>query len=324
MISRFKASSSMTFLMALRLHQMLLVLKIFPSAQNGLTQATLAHLELPGRAELVKVVLGDLGDFQQSCLSVVINDGSTLDVGLGLVGDLHDVFGLRVDHGLHDVEINDGTQVVDVGDEDVFLAGGNELVEETRVASCQLLAIQGRSAYWRASKISPCPGGYHPALSESADWGTGRRDSLSTRGYRDWLKVRMLMLWFWYFWMIRAVSSSVLKEFMRMNGTLTPYSEFKCYSSAADLSERQLTYLNLPDTEVEEGHTLPDFNDGFGTDTTHGGTETTVKLQNSKLVENRGVNRGEDLVRSNLLRLGGLDLLPVTVPVSLSVQWYVW
>jgi hypothetical protein len=128
------------------------------------------------------------------------------------------------------------------------------------------------------------------------------------------------MLWFWYFWMIRAVSSSVLKEFMRMNGTLTPYSEFKCYSSALTLGERQLTYLNLPDTEIEEGHTLPDFNDGLGTNTTHGGTETTVKLQNSKLVEDRGVNRGEDLVRSDLLRLGSLDLLPVTVPVSLSVQ----
>ena len=28
------------------------------------------------------------------------------------------------------------------------------------------------------------------------------------------------MLWFWYFWMIRPVSSSVLNEFMRMNGTL--------------------------------------------------------------------------------------------------------
>jgi hypothetical protein len=36
------------------------------------------------------------------------------------------------------------------------------------------------------------------------------------------LKVRMWTLWFWYFWMIRAVSSSVLNEFMRMNGTLTP------------------------------------------------------------------------------------------------------
>lgn len=78
--------------------------------------------------------------------------------------------------------------------------------------------------------MSPCPGGNHPALSESSERGTGRSDSLSTRGYRDWLKVRMLMLWFWYFWMIRAVSSSVLNEFMRMKGTLTLYSELRCWA----------------------------------------------------------------------------------------------
>jgi hypothetical protein len=116
------------------------------------------------------VVLGDLSDLQKPSLSVVVNDGTTLDVCLGLVGDLHDVLGLGVDHGLHDVEVDDGTQVVDVGDEDVLLAGSNELVEETRVATLLATAFSdGRDTYCRASKISPCPGGYHPALSESAD-----------------------------------------------------------------------------------------------------------------------------------------------------------
>lgn len=80
------------------------------------------------------MVLGDLSDLQKPCLSIVINDGSTLDVCLGLVGDLHDVLGLRVDHGLHDVEVDDGTQVVDVRDENVLLACSNKLVKETRVA----------------------------------------------------------------------------------------------------------------------------------------------------------------------------------------------
>ena len=49
------------------------------------------------------MVLRDLGDFQKPGLSVVVNDGTTLDVCLGLVGDFHDVLGLRVNHGLHDV-----------------------------------------------------------------------------------------------------------------------------------------------------------------------------------------------------------------------------
>lgn len=45
------------------------------------------------------------------------------------------------------------------------------------------------------------------------------------------------------------------------------------------------TYLNLPDTEIQEGHTVPDLNNRLGTDTTHGCTETTVELQDGKLVE---------------------------------------
>jgi hypothetical protein len=81
------------------------------------------------------VVLGDLGDLKKPCLSIVINDGTTLDIRLGLVGDFHDVLGLRIDHGLHNVEINNGTQIVDVGNENVFLSSGNELGEETRVAA---------------------------------------------------------------------------------------------------------------------------------------------------------------------------------------------
>jgi hypothetical protein len=97
----------------------------------------LAYLEFPGRAELVQVVLGDLSNLEEPCLSIVINDGTTLDIRLGLVGDFHNVLGLRVDHGLHNVEINNGTQVVDVGNENVFLSSGNELGEETRVAANQ-------------------------------------------------------------------------------------------------------------------------------------------------------------------------------------------
>lgn len=87
--------------------------------------------------------------------------------------------------------------------------------------------------YVKASKMSPCPGGYQLLLSLEDSRGQGSKDSLSTRGYRDWLKVRILMLWFWYFWMILAVSSSVLKEFMRMKGTFTLYFSFKCCATIA-------------------------------------------------------------------------------------------
>jgi hypothetical protein len=78
------------------------------------------------------------------------------------------------------------------------------------------------------------------------------------------------------------------------------------------LSKIWATYLNLPDTQVQKGHALPNLNDTLGTDTTHGCTETTVELEHSKFVEDGGVNGGENLVLSDVLRLGRLDFLPVT------------
>lgn len=140
------------------------------------------------------MVFWHLSDLKKPDSSLVVDDCTTLDIGLGLVGDLHDVLGLTVDHCLHDVEVDDGTQVVDVGDEDVFLSSGNELLEETGVAidtSEEILGTAYSNTHFRASKMSPCPGGYQLALSLSDSLGHGRRDSLSTRGYRDWLKVRM-------------------------------------------------------------------------------------------------------------------------------------
>ena len=84
------------------------------------------------------MILGHLRNLQQPSLPLVINDSTTLDIRLGFVGHLHDVFGLAIDHGLHDVEVDDSAQVVDVGDEDVFLTGCDELVKEARVARrCQ-------------------------------------------------------------------------------------------------------------------------------------------------------------------------------------------
>lgn len=58
------------------------------------------------------------------------------------------------------------------------------------------MSLSSRPELLSASKMSPCPGGYHLALSSSAVRGMGSIESLLNRGCRDWLKVRMLMLWF--------------------------------------------------------------------------------------------------------------------------------
>ena len=101
----------------------------------------LTHLELPGGTELVHVILGDLCDFQQSDVAIVVDDGSAFDIRLGLVCDFHDVLCLSVDHSLEDVEVDDSSEIVDVGDEDVFLSSSDELVEQARV-SVQLFSVK--------------------------------------------------------------------------------------------------------------------------------------------------------------------------------------
>lgn len=89
--------------------------------------------ELLDTLELVDVLLGDLSDFEEADLALVVDNGTTLDIGLGLVGKLHDVLGTSLNHVLKDAEVDDGTQVVHVGQEDVLNTALNELVKNSRV-----------------------------------------------------------------------------------------------------------------------------------------------------------------------------------------------
>ena len=67
----------------------------------------------------------------------------------------------------------------------------------------------------------------------------------------------------------------------------------------------------MSDGQVQEGHVVSDFNDRLWTDTTHGGTETTVEFEDSELVEDGWVDVGENLVRSDLLGFGSGNSVPV-------------
>lgn len=111
-------------------------------------------LELVDVLELFQVIRGYLGDFEQTEVALVVDQGTSLDVGLGLVGELHEVLGLRVDHLLVNVQVDGGTQVVDVGDKDVLLASGDQLVEQARVAveSSEPIKV---SLHEHASKARP-------------------------------------------------------------------------------------------------------------------------------------------------------------------------
>mmetsp|Transcript_27443 Transcript_27443/g.68889 ORF Transcript_27443/g.68889 Transcript_27443/m.68889 type:complete len:338 (-) Transcript_27443:215-1228(-) len=85
------------------------------------------------------------------------------------------------------------------------------------------MRVSTRPLLKRASKKSPCPGGYQSSLSKPL-WvlGMGSSESLRIRGYLLCWKVVMVTFASEYFWMIFAVSASVLNEFIRRSGTSAP------------------------------------------------------------------------------------------------------
>lgn len=87
-------------------------------------------LELLDGLELLDVLLGDLGQLEQLDLPVVVNEGTTLDVGAGLVGELHDVLAAAVDDVLENVKVDGGAQIIAVGNKQHLLALGDQIVED--------------------------------------------------------------------------------------------------------------------------------------------------------------------------------------------------
>lgn len=90
-------------------------------------------LELLDRLEVLNMLVGHLGNLEQTDVTVVINEGTALDIGLGLVGDLHHELGVGLDHVVEDVEIDGSAEVIDVGDKEILLTLAEQLIEETRV-----------------------------------------------------------------------------------------------------------------------------------------------------------------------------------------------
>ena len=87
-------------------------------------------LEFAHTLKVLDVLARHLGDFEQAHLALVLDDGTTLNVCLGLVREFHKEFGFRADEVGKDPEIYIGAQVVDIGHKDVLLASGNELVQK--------------------------------------------------------------------------------------------------------------------------------------------------------------------------------------------------
>ena len=250
--------------------------------------------ELLDRLELVDVLLWHLGDFEEAGLALVIDDSTTLDVCLGLVRKLHDVLGLGLDHVLENVEIDDGTQVVGVGEEDNFDTTLEQFVEDARVVE----RLEHVTVSWwvpvgdlRVGRL-----------------GSGEKRVLENTGVLGLVEGHN----------VNVVTLVFLDDVGSVGVGVEGVHEDERHIDIICAVE----VLNLSDRQIEEGHAVTDFDDGLGANTTHGGTETSIKLEDGELVEEidrLGVS--EVAVVDNLLFLWWCDARPLDlVALGLVVE----
>lgn len=251
-------------------------------------------LELLDRLELVDVLLGDLGDFEETDVTLVVDDGTTLDVGLGLVGQLHDVLSLGLNHVLENAEIDNGSQVVGVGQEDDLHTTFQELVEDAGVVE--------RLEHVTVSRRVPVGDLGVVVL------GSGEERVLEDTGVAGLVEGHD----------IDVVALVLLDDGLGVGVGVERVHQDERHVNVVGAVE----VLDLADGEIQEGHAVTDLNDGLGTDAAHGGTETTIKLDDGQLVEELdGLGVGELVVVDDLARVGRSDAVPRDgVALGLVVQ----
>lgn len=242
-------------------------------------------LELLDRLELVDVLLGDLGNLEQADRAVVVNDGATLDISLGLVGKLHDVLGLGLHHVLQDAQVDNAAQVVDVGEEDDLDAALEQLVEDARVVQrLKDVTVAGR-----------------------VPLGDGRVEVLGDRQKRVLVDSGVSRL-------VEGEDVEVVALVLLDDGSSVIVGVERVHQDEGDVDVvGAVEELNLADRKVKERHAVTDLNDRLGADAAHRGTETTVQLEDGELVEELNRLGGREVLVVDNLALGrGSDTVPVT------------
>ena len=73
-----------------------------------------------------------------------MNERSSLNVGSGLVSDLHDELDLRLEAEVEDGEVDGGSEIVNVGEEDVLAALVNKILHQAGVVKREVeIAVAG-------------------------------------------------------------------------------------------------------------------------------------------------------------------------------------
>lgn len=240
--------------------------------------------ELLDGLEFIDVLLGDLGNFQQAHTTIVVNDGTTLDIGLGLVGQFHDVFSLGVNHVLKNAQINNGTKVVGVGKEENLNTTLKKLVKNSGVVE-------------RLENVT---------VTRRVPIGDLRIKALGCGKQRILEDTRVTRLVECHD--INVVSLVLLDDVLCVIIGIEGVHENEGNVHVVCAVE----VLNLADRQVKERHAFTDFDNGLGADTTHGGSETTIELKNGELVEEFDRCRvSKFVVVNDLAGLRRCDAVPV-------------
>jgi hypothetical protein len=187
---------------------------------------------------------------------------------------------------LQDAEINNSTQVVNVGKEENLDTSLNELIKDTRV-------IQ-------------------------------RLEDVSVSGRVPIRDGRIVGLWCWKQRILENSRVSGLVEGHDIDVVPLVFLDdvLSIIVGVERVHENEwdvdiicaVEVFDLSDGKIEEGHAITDFDNGLGTNATHGCAKTTVELQDSKLVQETDRLRvGEFVVVNNLLRGRWGNTLPITV-----------
>lgn len=102
--------------------------------------------------------------------------------------------------------------------------------------------------------------------------------------------------------------SPIIKDF----ACIVPRSFPLLHSVPTNDKQEGINYLDLTDREIQESHTIADLNGRLGSNAAHGGSETSVKLQDSEFVEvGARLDLGNAIIGDDLVLWGRLDLVPV-------------
>lgn len=160
---------------------------------------------------------------------------------------------------VEDVEVDGGSQVVNVGEEDVLLALFDELIEKTRV----LEGLIEVTVTWRVPAFEVV------VLNVLGDWKVGFLVNSWVSGLTESVD--------------RDIDVGVLTE--KLVGVIVGVERVHQDQWNAD-SIRTVKELDLLKSQIQESEIVADGDDRLWTFATHGGTQSTIQLNDHQLVKN--------------------------------------